>query len=91
MQNMRQNLIIVNYQTSVYVKEKIMSVKKRRTIVKRKNVKQWVIFEGQPIEVGFTSRKAARTAAKKLRPRGINYKYVGRCAYNYRYIILDTH
>ena len=66
-------------------------MKKRRTIVKKKDVRCWIVFEGRPIGVGFSTRKAARTASKKLRPRGINFKYVGRAAYNHRYIILDTH
>lgn len=68
---------------------------KRRTIVPKKEVKCWTVFEGHIISVGHSTRKQARAAAKKLakeRPsRMQDYKYVGRCSHDYRYIILDTH
>lgn len=68
---------------------------KRRTIVKKKEVKCWAVFEGHMISAGHRTRKQARTASKKLAAdlpsRMQDFKYVGRCTYGYRYIILDTH
>lgn len=65
--------------------------RKRRTIVKKKEVSQWVIFEGRFIGVGFVNRKQARIFARKMKVRPGNHKYVGRSTHGYRYIILDTH
>lgn len=73
------------------MQRKIMKTKKRRTIVGKKDVRGWAVFEGRMVSVGHRTRRTARAAAKKLGKQQGNYKYVGRCAYDYRYIILDTH
>ena len=64
---------------------------KRRTIVKKKEVQQWAVFEGRITSVGHTNREQARQAARKMSAAASTHKYVGRCTHGYRYIILDTH
>lgn len=73
-----------------FIKGNIMK-SKRRTIVPKKEVNRWIVFEGRVIATGYRTRKQAREAAKKLQQRPGNFKYTGRCTHGYRYITLDTH
>lgn len=64
---------------------------KRRIIVRKKDVKSWCVLGGEVLSSGYRTREQARQAAKSLSVGPGRHKYFGRCAFNYRYIILDTH